>query len=442
MIYCPLYKYRNEIIIIMLDLIKTIHQELVDRLNELDGTIKREVDFIEIKNKISVAIGMRRTGKTYLMFQKIKMLLSQGIPLSRILYVDFEDDRLLPLSQKKLADILDDFYSLFPENHEQICYLFLDEIQVIEDWALVVRRFYNTKKVRLYLSGSSAKLLSKEIATELRGRSIPTEVFPFSFREYLQIMKVTVPIAPYTKKVKDILGKQLSNYLREGGFPGVIGESAINQMLILQEYLEIVLFRDIIERHKITNIAVIKYMIIYLLKNNATNLTVNKFFNDLKSQGFTVGRSSVYDYLSYIEDAYLIFTVPLYSESIRKVQSNPKKIYAIDNGMVNANTMRLIKNNGRALENAVFLDLRRRGDKIYYYVTTEGYEVDFLSRTTKGELHLYQVAYEMKDEKTQTRETRALLAAEKELGVKGTIITKDNYPAWALALDSRFSLVK
>lgn len=156
----------------MLDLIKTIHQELIDRLQGLVGTIKRDINFIEIKDKISVAIGMRRTGKTYLMLQKIQDLTSQGISISRILYIDFEDDRLIPISQKTLTDLLDGFYSLFPENHQQTCYLFLDEIQVITNWALVVRRFYNTKNVCLYLSGSSAKLLSKEIATQLRGRSI------------------------------------------------------------------------------------------------------------------------------------------------------------------------------------------------------------------------------------------------------------------------------
>jgi predicted AAA+ superfamily ATPase len=416
----------------MLDLIKTLHQELIDRLSEIKDNIARDIDFIEVKNKISVAIGMRRSGKTYLMLQKIQKLISEGIPISRILYIDFEDDRLLPLDEKKLANILDDFYKLFPENHQKLCYLFLDEIQVIENWALVIRRFYNTKKVRLYLSGSSAKLLSKEIATELRGRSISTEVFPFNFHEYLQVKKIPVSTPPYTQMVKDILGEQLTHYLQEGGFPGVVGESAINQRLILQEYLEVVLLRDIIERYEVTNISVIKYMIIYLLKNYATRFTVNKFFNDLKSQGFNVGRSSVYDYLSYIEDAYLIFTVPLYSESIRKIQSNPKKIYAIDNGMVNANILSSMKNNGRTLENAVFLDLRRKGNKIYYYITAEGYEIDFLACDLEGNLHLYQVAYEMEDEKTKTREYRALLAAEKELGIKGTLITKENYPSWVL----------
>src|ERR1700678_268760 len=129
----------------MLDLIKTVHDELPDRLMELEGSIRRDIDFIEIKDKISVAIGIRRSGKTNLMLRKIQTLMSQGIPMTRILYVDFEDDRLLPLDQKKLSEILDGFYSLYPENYQNTCYLFLDEIHNVEDWSLVVRRFYKTK---------------------------------------------------------------------------------------------------------------------------------------------------------------------------------------------------------------------------------------------------------------------------------------------------------
>jgi hypothetical protein len=414
----------------MLDLIKTIHHELKDKLKELETAIHRDIDFIEIKNKISVAIGMRRTGKTWLMLHKIQSLLSEGIPFSRILYVDFEDDRLLPLDHQTLANVLDGFYSLYPENHHQLCYLFLDEIQIIEQWALVIRRFYNTKNVRLYLSGSSAKLLSKEIATELRGRSIATEIFPFSFREYLKAKKIEIKKPPYSRSTQDLLLKYLTNYLQEGGFPGVIEEDPINQKRILQEYVDVVLFRDIIERHQITNISVIRYMIHYLLKNNATHFSANKFFNDLKSQGYSIGRSSVYEYLSYIEDAYLMFMVPLYSESIRRVQNNPKKIYAIDNGLARAHTVSLSKNSGHALENAVYLDLRRSGAKVYYYLTKKNHEIDFLVRTPAGELRLYQVAYETTDKDTLMRETRALEEAEQELGIHGTLITKDNYLDW------------
>src|SRR3990167_2221280 len=411
----------------MLETIKTLHAECIDRLSALDDAIERETTCIEMPNKISVILGMRRVGKTYFMLHKIKQLLADGVPTTSILYVDFEDDRLLPLNQEKLATILDDFYSLFPENHQRTCYLFLDEVQTIEGWALVIRRFHNTKNIRFYLSGSSAKLLSKEIATELRGRAISTELFPFNFNEYLKTKKLQAPALPLSKKMEDVYTKQLIAYIEEGGFPGVVGYPRIQQTMVLQDYIDVVLFRDIIERYKITNVSVIKYMIHYLLGNFSTKLSINKLFNDLKSQGFSVGRSSVYDYLSYIEDAYLIFTVPIYAESIRKIQNNPKKIYTIDNGMVHANTLSRLKNYGRALENLVYLDLRRRGDVVYYYITQEGYEVDFLTKRLSGELALYQVCFDPADELTFARETRALAAAEKELGIKAEPITMKNY---------------
>lgn len=412
----------------MLGIIKTLHEEFTERLNTLDDMIQRDIICAEMVNKISVILGGRRVGKTYLMFSKIKQLMADQVPLSRILYVDFEDDRLLPLNGVKLAKIIDDFYTLYPENHQEICYLFFDEIHVISDWALVIRRFQNTKKVRLYLTGSSSKLLSKEIATELRGRAVTTEVFPFNFHEYLKAKQIpSLPVSPFSKKAEDIYLKHLQHYLQEGGFPGVIEYPRTQQLPVLQDYLDVMLFRDIIERYEITNIAAIKYIIHCLLSNFSTRLSVNKLFNDLKSQGYAIGRSSVYEYLTYIEDAYLIFTVPLYAESIRKVQNNPKKIYAIDVGMANANLLQRLKNQGRALENLIYLDLRRRGDTIYYYITQEGYEVDFLVKTRLGELKLYQVAFDIESSETLEREMRALRAAEKELGVTGELIHSKNY---------------
>ena len=135
---------------------------------------------------------MRRTGKTFMLFQEIRRLLADQVPIETILYLNFEDDRLLPMNKSELAKLLDAFYSLYPENHEKQCYLFLDEIQNVHDWPIVIRRFLDSKKVKIYLTGSSAKLLSKEIATSLRGRSIATEIWPYSFREYLTAHGFTV----------------------------------------------------------------------------------------------------------------------------------------------------------------------------------------------------------------------------------------------------------
>lgn len=411
----------------MNELIHTLHDELEDKIAEIDGTVERDTGFTEIEGKISVAIGMRRTGKTFLMLHKIKSLLKAGIELSRILYIDFEDYRLFPMDQSKLAILIDGFYSIYPENHHHTCYLFLDEIQNIKNWALVVRRFHNSKKVRIYLSGSSAKMLSKEIPTSLRGRSIATEVWPFSFKEFLTATDVTIPKRIAGKKTQDMLLQALYRYFEIGGFPGITHESKSNRTLILQEYVDVVIYRDIIERHQISNASLIKYMILYLLKNTASNFSVNKFYHDLKSQGYTVGRATVYDYLTYIEDAYLAFTVPLYSESIRKTRTNPRKIYAIDPGIYNAVSMQLTKNYGRLFETLIYLDLRRRGDEIYYYLTENRHEIDFFTRSLDGKLHLYQIVLEQREQQTYEREQRALAEAEKELKIKGSIITLQDY---------------
>lgn len=416
----------------MLEIIETLNDELRDSLEELDDALPRETTFLEIKNKISVAIGMRRTGKTNLMLTTIKTLLRQGIPLTRILYVDFEDDRLLPLTQQKLANLIDGFYTRYPENHNNECYLFLDEIHNVEDWAKVIRRIFKNKKSKIYLTGSSAKLLSKEIATELRGRSISTEVWPLSFSEYLYSRMHKIPLLMKSKKSQDLMFKHLEDYISIGGFPEVINESEINRNKILQGYIQIVLFRDIVERHDVKNIAVIKYIIHYLLNNVATNLSTNKIYNDLKSQGFRIGRSTVYEYLSYIEDAYLIFSVPLYSESFRKSKTNPQKIYAIDSALADASRLSRLENKGRYLENLVYLELRRRGHEIFYYLTNNRHEVDFFSQSPDGQLHLYQVCWDLSSTKASERELTALTEAEKELNITGTIITAKNFAEWAL----------
>ena len=135
-------------------------------------------------------------------------------------------------------------------------------------------------------------------------------------------------------------------------------------------------------------------MIKILLKQTGSTFSVNKFYNDLKSQGFAIGKTTIYQYLNYIEDSYLAFTVPLYTESLRKSQTNPRKIYAVDTGLVSAYTFSFSKNLGHLFENIIYLDLRRRGHEIYYYLTKSRYEIDFLSRDLKGKLHLYQVIWE------------------------------------------------
>lgn len=413
----------------MLDLLlKTLHSEFFDKIQEDTDSTPRAATFPEVDNKILVAIGMRRTGKTYFLLQQVKKLLSANVPLSRILYINFEDERLYPLDYKKLGELLDAFYTLYPENHDHECYLFLDEIQNVTEWPVVIRRFFDTKKVKIYLTGSSAKLLSKEIATSLRGRSLAIEIWPFSFAEFLTAQSVALNKQIMGKQTQDKLMQQLRHYMQQGGFPELIHiPHQDNQITVLQEYVNVVILRDIIERYNITNISVIRYLIKFLLNNAGASCSINKIFNDLKSQGFTVSKTTLYDYIAYIEDAFMAFLVPLYTSSIRQEHSNPRKIYAIDTGLVNAYTLKFNKNLGHLFENMVYLELRRRELEIFYYLTKERYEVDFLTRNKRGELNLYQVVWDQSDKETQEREERALKIAEKELGVKGQIITPEKF---------------
>ena len=407
-------------------LLQTLIEEFHEKMKTFTNGVVRKVNFPNIQDKIMVAIGMRRTGKTHLLLQTIHNLL-QEVPITRILYLNFEDDRLSPFSQQQFAKLIDDFYSLYPENHDNLCYLFFDEIQNVEQWHLVIRRYFDTKKVKIYLTGSSAKLLSKEIATSLRGRSIATEVWPFSFLEFLEAKHLLEPSSLESKKNLDQVVGLLNTYLDEGGFPETISLDASDRTRILQDYVSVVIFRDIVERYKITNISLLRYIIKTFIKNSGCGFSVHKLYNDLKSQSFSIGKATIYEYLEYLEDVHLIFSVPLYAESLKKVQANPRKMYVIDTGLAKAYSMSFLQNVGHHFENLVYLDLKRSGHRVFYFLTSNRREVDFLTHDLMGKWHLYQVCWDISDPKTLEREMRALNEAEEELGIKGEIITKDTY---------------
>lgn len=408
-------------------LIETLIEETIDIVNRARDSVPRAYAFPQSDQMIKVAIGMRRSGKSYFLYQTINELLTQGISAEQILLINFEDERLLPMNAREMGALLDSFYSLYPENYKRRCYLFLDEVQNITDWQQVVRRYYETKNVQLFLSGSSAKLLSTEIATSLRGRSLSVEIWPYSFNEYLTAHQLDIPNKPFGQKAFDIMQSHLLDYFEKGGFPGVQFMPPNEWRETLQSYVDTVILRDIIERHKVTNIALLKYLINTLLSNAAAPFSVNKFYNDTRSQGFKIGKDTIHSYMDYIEDAYLAFTVPLYSESVRARQNTPKKIYAVDNGLVNATSLKIKDVHGKLLENQVYLDLRREGKDIYFYNTSDGYEIDFVTVDKQGEREIIQVAWDMSDAKTMEREQRALQQAEKELGFCGRIITVKDY---------------
>lgn len=405
----------------------TLLDEAFSAIEQARSSVTRSIRFPQSDLMIRVAVGMRRAGKTYTLYQRINELLNQGISKEQILFIDFEDDRLLPMTVKEMGQLLDEFYSIYPSNHQRKCYFFLDEVQNIENWHQVIRRYHNSKNVQLTITGSSAKLLSKEINTSLRGRSLSVEVLPYSFDEFRIAQNAVAPVPPFGRQSYDIAGKQLLDFFTIGGFPAVQHMQLHEWRETLQGYVDTVILKDIIERHNISNIALLNYLTKSLLINAATLFSVNKFYNDIKSQGYKVSRETIYNYLAYIEDAFLVFNVPIYSESARSQQTVPNKIYAIDNGLINAYSLKIKDINHKFLENQVYLDLRRQGKDIFYYHTKDGCEVDFVTVAKSGERELIQVTWDMNDPKTAQREQRALEQAEKELGIKGRIITSRDY---------------
>jgi uncharacterized protein len=422
-----------------------IEQLIVDfQKRDLPALTTRRTELPWLKNKADTIIGMRRSGKTYFLFQIAQNMIASGIPREAILYLNMEDERLIPLSTVDLQLIPDIFYRLQPSMRDRECVFLFDEIQNIECWERFIRRLLDTEKIHICLTGSSAKLLSKEIATSLRGRSLATEIFPFSFLEALEHQKINIELKKRPdSKTRAMLENRFKAYLLAGGFPEVQNIEAEHRIRVLQEYLDVVILRDIVERNKLANITPLRYMIRHILNNPGSLFSVNKFYNDLRSQGISGAKNTLHDYLAYLTDSYLFFQVFMSVKSERARMVNPRKVYAVDTGLVMACSHGLRPEWGHLLENLVFLELRRRHKNIEYYKTTSGKEIDFLIETQNGRA-LIQVAADLRDKHTRERELRALQEAMKECGVKRAMIItltdeeqiKDNslridvIPAW------------
>lgn len=245
----------------MQTILQTLQEEFHSSLALAKNYVPRDVQFPQAPHMIKVAIGMRRSGKTCFLFQTINKLLSENVSLDHILYINFEDDRILPMDHKEMGQLIDTWYTLYPDNHHHRCYLFLDEVQNVDNWPSVLRRLLDTKNIQIYVTGSSAKLLSKEIASSLRGRSLSIEIFPYSYAEYLTAHAYTHPSKPFGKKALDQHHHYLLDYFKMGGFPGIQMLSSNEQLQTLQNYVETVIFRDVIERYQISNIMLLKYFI-------------------------------------------------------------------------------------------------------------------------------------------------------------------------------------
>jgi len=388
--------------------------------------IKRDIELPIDSGAVISVIGSRRAGKTYLVLETIQQLLNKGVPKDNIIYINFEDERLIDLKTSDLDSILQAYRELYPDNNLSEAYLFLDEIQNIEGWEKFVRRAHESITKRVYITGSNSKLLSTEIATELRGRTLPYEVFPLSFSEFLRFRDI--PYSPNDRYVPSVRAKivaALDEFLLYGGFPEVLSRDQVLKTKTLQEYLNVMITNDLVKRYDIKSPKTVQFFVRQVLNSNAKEFSVNKIYNSFQSVGLKISNTTLYDYMEYVQTIYLAFVLNKYVYSDRLKEQTSKKIYAIDSGLYNAFNTQHLDDKAKLLENAIFLQIYRNTKEVSFY-KDEYSECDFIISDQGKPKQAIQACFSMKSDDTRKRETRGLVRACKALNfTEGTILTFD-----------------
>ena len=401
-------------------IIKEFHESSLPDLIERDEIFDLSILSSSV-NKVITIVGPRRAGKTFFLFQIIKKMLRQGTDLEDIIYINFEDERILPMQADNLQLILDAYFELY-EKRESPC-IFLDEIQNISGWDKFVRRL-NDRGFTVFITGSNSRMLSRDIATSLRGRTLTYEMFPFSFIEFLKAKEIKPGKNVAYGKKRHQITRLYDEYFHCGGYPEItfVGDESVKGRIV-QDYFNAVFYRDLVERYRVKNTELLRQWLNALITNVSSLISFTKIENDFRSRGMKLSRATLSTFAGYVEDIFFGFFVEMYSASIRKRQVNPKKFYVIDLAIHNYLTFGFSENRGRLLENLVFLALRRRGHPVFYYKTAQGYEVDLLVKD-KGKGQLIQVCHDLNRIDTFSREKKALVSGLQELGLTtGTIVT-------------------
>ncbi len=397
-------------------LAETIRQKIVDAQQApLRPLTRREVHLPKVASRAVAIVGMRRAGKTSFLWQLIADRVAAGMPRAGLLYFNFEDERLADLRAAHLGTLVEEYYRQHPEwRGARRAVWMLDEIQLVSGWERFTRRLLDSENVELYLSGSSANLLSRQVATSMRGRAMEAVLYPFSFREYLRHHgREPEPGRQLAMSARSALQKDLREYLAVGGFPEAQGLPQRDRLDLLSTHVDVTLFRDVVERHNVSSPGALRWMTRQLLGNPGGAFSIHRFYNDLKALKTPASKDTLHDYLAHLEDAFLIHTIPVATSSERRRMVNPRKVFPIDPGLIPVFDRSGKENLGHALETAVLLVLLRRGAKVSYVKTAGGFEVDFLAQFPDRTEHLIQVCA-MGASETLEREGRALAEAAGE----------------------------
>lgn len=387
---------------------------------------KREHNLPLGLGKIITVPGVRRCGKSSLMEVVVNNLLEQGVDRKRILWVDFDDERLVHMEADELEGIIEAYREMYPDIDLADTYMFFDEIQLIEGWEYFIMRLYKHYSHNIYISGSNATMLGIELKSALRGWPIEIETLPLSFREYCMFKEIDVD--SYLEQDRARVRKAFYEYNNEGGFPEVVlTDNLMLKTKILQGYFDTMLLKDLAEHYKLSNVEVLRYFLKRIMTNLTKPTAIRTIHNDIKSRGLKVSKDDLYMWAGYACDVFMFIRIPSYSRSLQKIESSQPKYYCIDNGLRDAVLLPQSNDDGKKLENTVFLQLYRKRhviDRISYFqgkgecdfVVQRGIEIDCL----------IQVCWSLHDEATREREIAGLIEASDATGCSNLfIITAD-----------------
>lgn len=364
----------------------------------------RITEELYVPHKALVITGFRRVGKTYMLFDALHHLL-QTHTKEDVIYINFEDERLL-FQTETLSNLLPEIISMYGKKPK---YLFLDEIQNIPNWSRWVRRILDTEDIQLVITGSSSKMSSYELPTELRGRSISRTIYPLTFQEYLHFTNERIETKHIVHNNQETARFEyvFKQFLFSGALPEVVLSDITFKKEILQEYFQTFISRDLIERYGIKNETSLRFLLKLVL--NSTQITVSKLHDSLKGLGAAIGKETIIHYLSYIESGYFLSQLPIFSSSVRKELYYPRKVYCIDTGFIPALSTKLYQHVGQLFETYVYWYLKQRYAQLFYFRDEQEYEVDFMAMNDADEVFLYQACFDLHEsEETLEREVRAL----------------------------------
>lgn len=385
---------------------------MVERKLYLDK-IKSFVDVDLIK----IITGIRRCGKSYFFKLIINFLIENGVNEENILLIDLE---LPKFNHIKTREQLDEIVLEFLEEHHDKTYLFFDEIQNVSQWEISINGYFKLSNVDIYITGSNSKLLSKELATFLTGRYISIEMYPFSFNEFIDFKEELNQKAFFENEFNTDIENYFDEYISYGGLPVTI-DTKNHKEITLKDLYSSILLHDIVERYEIRNIGLFSRITKFILENIGNLISAHSIYTYLKHEKINITKSTIYNYLEYLQNAYILSKVTREDLTSKKEISGSEKFYVMDQGFFKSQIEEKQLNIGRILENIVYLELLRNDCKVTV-CTINNYEIDFVCKKDNKKFYI-QVAYHLYDEKIIDREFRPLKQVD------------DNYQKYVLTMD-------